>query len=124
MSSVPNTELTSALSPKQESDKRIVIVIYALYLLSLFIGLTWIAAVIVHYIKRPEIQDPMLRSHLNWQIRTFWLTLLGFIIGGVLSFFLVGFLVLFAVVIWYLYRMIRGLLALLDNKPMPTSQSL
>lgn len=124
MNTTPNAELAPTLSPKQESDKRIVIVIYALYLLSLFIGLTWIAAVIIHYIKRPEIQDAVLRSHLNWQIRTFWLTLLGCIIGGVLSFFLVGFLVLFAVVVWFLYRMIRGLLALLDNKPMPPPQSL
>lgn len=124
MSSTPISELTPTPSPKQESDKRIVIVIYALYLLSLFIGLTWIAAVIMHYIKRPEIQDPVLRSHLDWQIRTFWFTLLGFVIGGVLSFFLVGFLVLFMVAVWYLYRMIRGLLALLDNKAMPTHQSL
>ena len=56
--------------------------------------------------------------HLEWLIRTFWMGLVGYIIGAVLVFVVIGFAVLTVVSIWMLYRIVKGWLYLYDNKPL------
>ena len=50
-------------------------------------------------------------------------TVIGFIAGipAVITFGVLSFLMLVPI-LWYLYRMIRGLLAALDGRPMPVPQ--
>ena len=50
-------------------------------------------------------------------IRTFWISLIVGIIGFVLAFVLVGFLVLGLLALWHLFRVIRGLIRALDGAP-------
>ncbi|MGM7319271.1 hypothetical protein [Idiomarina sp. ST10R2A5] len=58
-----------------------------------------------------------MESHFNWLIKTFWVGVIGTIIGIILLFVVIGYLVLLAVTIWVIYRVIRGWLALSENKP-------
>lgn len=80
-----------------------------------------IVAVIVNYVKRPEVCETYLDSHFGWQIRTFWYALLWLAIGVMLVFTVVGTVIavpmLAAVGIWVLYRIIRGWIALNDDRP-------
>ena len=108
-------------------------VIYALHAFSVLTGILspalivtafltgWpsIIAVILNYVKRSEVRGTWLDSHFSWQIRTFWFALLWLLIGGVLAVLLVGFVILFAVGVWVLYRIIRGWLALVSQKTLP-----
>jgi uncharacterized membrane protein len=62
---------------------------------------------------------------MRWMIRTFWWTIAWFVIIAIpaalltmVTFGLLGFLFVLPAV-WFLYRMIRGLLALNDGRPMP-----
>ena len=80
------------------------------------IGFTGIIAIIMNYIKRHEMRGTWLESHVNWQIKTFWLSLIGYLIGAALSVVLVGFLIIFVVFIWHIYRLVVGLIALNDRK--------
>ena len=114
-----NTEMTGARGMQDEQTlKTITSVVYALQAASFFIGLTFIAAVIVNYIKQTEVEGTWLESHFRWQIRTFWFSLLWSIIGFVLVFVLVGYLVLLADAIWVIYRIIKGWMALSEGKAM------
>jgi uncharacterized membrane protein len=65
----------------------------------------------------------MLRTHYQFQIRTFWIGVLYLAIGIILTFVVVGILVLLWWFIWSLVRNVKGVLALNENKPIanPTS---
>ena len=105
-------------SQEVQSLKTITTVVYVLQALSFFIGLTFIAAVIVNYIKKSEVEGTWLESHFLWQIRTFWFSVLWSIIGFVLVFVLVGYLVLLADAIWVIYRIVKGWMKLSEGKEM------
>jgi uncharacterized membrane protein len=104
---------------KLRSLRTLTMVVYALQAAGFFIGLTWIVAVIVNYVKREEVAGTWLESHFTWQIRTFWFGLLWGVVGGILTLVLVGILVLLAAGIWVIYRIVKGWLNLNDGKPMP-----
>jgi uncharacterized membrane protein len=83
-----------------------------------------IIAVILNYVKRGEVRGSWLDSHFRWQIRTFWFGLLWvslcilFIIGTLGIGILVAWLPLLAVSVWFVYRIVRGWLALKERRPM------
>jgi uncharacterized membrane protein len=101
----------------EKSLKTIATVVYALQAVGFFIGITWIVAIVINYVKLDEVKGTWLESHFRWQIRTFWWGLLWGVIGGILAFVLVGFVILFAAAIWIIYRIVKGWLALAEAKP-------
>ncbi len=87
-----------------------------------------IIAVIMNYARRHEAHGSYLESHFRWQIRTFWLALLGLVIILLISaplILLVGLGVLTAwagfglVGVWVIYRVARGWLALRATRALP-----
>ncbi|HVJ27054.1 MAG TPA: hypothetical protein VM493_05900 [Vicinamibacterales bacterium] len=113
-------------------------IIYALHALSLVAGIIgtatvigafltgWpsIVAVILNYMKQSEVRGTWLESHFRWQIRTFWFGLLWvglcvlFIIGTFGIGILIAWLPLLIVSIWFVYRTVRGWLALREGRSM------
>jgi uncharacterized membrane protein len=85
-----------------------------------------IIAVILNYVKRSEARGTWLESHFRWQIRTFWFGLLWvslclFFVFVTLGIgLLVAWLPLAVVGLWFIYRIVRGWLALADRRPMYT----
>src|SRR5258708_29714352 len=88
-------EVTSTAEPA-ESIVTLTHVIYGLHAFSLVTGIItaasivfafltgWpsIIAVILNYVKRREARGTWLASHFRWQIRTFWVGMLGVALGG------------------------------------------
>jgi uncharacterized membrane protein len=103
---------------KLNSLKTVATVVYALQAAGFFLGITWIVAVVIDYVKKEEVAGTWLESHVRWQIRTFWFGLLWGVIGGVLTLVLIGFVVLFADAVWIIYRIVKGWLNLTENRPM------
>jgi uncharacterized membrane protein len=99
--------------------KTITMVIYALHAAGFFVGITWIVAIVMNYVKKEDVAGTWLESHFRWQIRTFWFGLLWGVVGGVLSLILIGFAVLFADAVWIVYRIVKGWLNLNENRPVP-----
>ena len=113
-------------------------IIYALHALSLLTGIIgaatvvgafiigWpsVIAVILNYLKRSEARGTWLDSHFRWQLRTFWFGLLWvalcvlFIIGTFGIGILIAWLPLLIVSVWFVYRTVRGWLALREGRPM------
>src|SRR5262245_32393222 len=83
-------------------------VIYILYLVSLAIGVTGIAGIIIAYINRGKSQ-PWLETHYTFAIRTFWIALLYGLISAALMLVLIGFLLGLATLIWFIARCVIGL---------------
>jgi len=79
-----------------------------------------ILAVILNYVKRADVRGTYLESHFRWQIRTFWFAALWFVIAVVLMLTILGiplaWLIVVATGFWVLYRIVRGWLALLEQK--------
>ena len=112
--------------------------IYALHAFSLLTGILtaatvvgafltgWpsIIAVILNYVKRSEARGTWADSHFKWQIRTFWFGLLwislcfAFIIVTFGIGILIAWLPIALVGCWFVYRVVRGWMALRDNRPM------
>ena len=117
---------------------RLTHVIYGLHAVSLVIGIVGAAtvvgaflfgwpsliAVILNYVKRSDARATWLESHFRWQIRTFWFGLLWvslcvlFIVFTLGVGILIAWIPLGAVGLWFIYRIVRGWLALLDRRPM------
>ncbi len=94
------------------------IIVWALFIASYFTAaLTGIVGLIIAYVKRDDLAGTPFESHMTSAIRTFWISLIVGIIGFVLAFILVGFLVLGLLALWHLFRVIRGLVYALDGKP-------
>ncbi len=96
--------------------KNLTQLVYILQAISLVVGVTAIAGLILNYLKRDEVKGTYLESHFAWQIKTFWYALVGVILGWLLAIVLIGFLILGAVGLWYIYRIVKGWLALNDGK--------
>lgn len=79
-------------------------------------GIATVAAVILAYIKRSDASGTIYASHLDWLIKTFWWGLLWLAISLVLVLVFVGWITGLVAVIWIVYRLIRGWLALLEGK--------
>jgi uncharacterized membrane protein len=109
-------------APPTVSNSQLALVVYILYLVAYAVGITALIGVIIAHIQVGEA-DPLLASHYRFQIRTFWVGLIYLVVGFILAFVLVGFLVLLWWFVWSLVRNIKGLLALNENRPIanPTS---
>jgi uncharacterized membrane protein len=99
------------------------IIVWALYLASGVTGITVIIALIIAYVKRPELAGTPFESHMTYAIRTFWIGLLGVVVGTILTFVVIGIALLVAMAVWVLYRMIRGLILAIDGRPIPNPES-
>lgn len=120
----------------QDSLLRLTHVIYALHAFSVLTGvfgavsvigaflIGWpsIIAVIINYVKRPDVAGSWLDSHFRWQIRTFWFAALWVVIGWALIFTVIGIpvaiVIFLALTFWVIYRVARGWMALNERKPM------
>lgn len=115
---ISTTVQSDAEDPRVKSAKTITTVIYALQAASFFVGITGLVAIIINYVKQSDVQGTWLASHFRWQIRTFWFGVLWSVIGVITIFLLIGYLILLANVVWVIYRIVKGWLALNDNRPM------
>jgi uncharacterized membrane protein len=112
--------------------------IYALHAFSLLTGILgaatvvgafltgWpsIIAVIFNYVKRSEVRGTWLESHFRWQIRTFWFGLLWislcllFVIMTLGIGIIIAWLPMGLVGLWFIYRIVRGWMALAAGRSM------
>ena len=124
---MPAEPVLTVDADRHDTLKKVCLVDYALHIAGplLSMGVLSVIALIVNYIKRDDARGTIYESHMNWMIRTFWWTLFWVVVSflpalllTVITFGLLSFLFLVPVV-WYLYRMIKGVLWLNDGRPMP-----
>ena len=102
----------------QMVSKGPVIAGYVLYARSFFVEITLLIGVLIAYINKDDAYGSWLHSHYSWQIRSFWWTLLWSLIGTVLIFIGIGYLIILGALGWFIYRITKGWLRLLEDRPM------
>lgn len=99
----------------------LVLISYILHLLGSIAGLPSLIALVINYVKRAATAP--YDSHHRWMIRTFWWTILWLALGLLLMVTVIlmplGWIVFGLAWLWWVYRHIRGLIALLDGGRMP-----
>jgi len=114
-------ELQTADAQTAETGERnTLLVAYVLDALAPMTGfLAALVSVIISHIKVGETQNEFIRSHHRWLIRTFWWSLLWGVIFGALAIVMVGFIGLFGLLVWWIYRIVKGLIDYSNSRPMP-----
>jgi len=111
-------------------DRAMPAVVYVLYILGLFHGITLFVGLIMAYVLRGGA-GPVMASHYTYVIRTFWVSLIWALIGGAVMLvsvpfmlILVGFPMLWVggvicgmAWLWALVRCIVGVARLADGAP-------
>ncbi len=104
-------------SETTKSMKTYSMIVYGLYTLGLFLGgLPTLIGLIMAYVKRKDFGGTIYSEHMNLLIRTFWFSLLFSLIGVITTWLYIGFVILFAVGVWYVYRLVRGFVRMHDGK--------
>ncbi|GAB2512623.1 DUF4870 family protein [Microbulbifer agarilyticus] len=102
---------------RERSARDIATLVYLIQAISIFTAVPFFVGVIINYVKRGDVRGTLAESHFRWQIRTFWYSLLWFVIGWATVWILIGFAVWAISWIWVVYRVVRGWLNLADNRP-------
>src|SRR5690606_15233192 len=115
--------MTQVLPPEEPaglSMRQLTHIIYGLITLSILsgglFGLASVAAVALAYLKRGDAAGTVYASHFDWAIRTFWWGLLWLVLSGLATFIFIGWITGIVALVWIIYRVIKGWLALLANQ--------
>jgi len=112
--------MTDTLPQGGPSLRTLCHVAYGLFALGVvsggFIGVATIAAVVLAYVKRSDAAGTVYAKHFDWLLATFWWGLLWLAISGIATLIFIGWLGVLATVVWIVYRLIRGWLALSDGR--------
>lgn len=104
---------------KTPGDRTVMHVLYGLHTVAwASMGTLAVIALIINYIKRGDEVDASYVAHHNYMIRTFWWTLLWVVLALPLYLLLwfPGAIAQGIVLLWYLYRCIKGWLRFNDNR--------
>ena len=94
------------------------IVVYALYLAAFCNGFSAVIGLVLAYVKRNDARGTPYESHFTNAIETFWLSLVIALVAIPLWFlFFLGAFLHAGVIVWFLYRTIKGLVRALEARP-------
>ncbi len=96
--------------------------IYILYLLALFLGITAIIGVVMAYVNKDDA-PAWLQTHYRFQIRTFWLGIILSFLGAMTMFLVVGWFILFFMPVWLIIRCVKGLKTLSNGAAVVNPES-
>jgi uncharacterized membrane protein len=82
----------------------------------LFFGVPTLVGLVIAYMKRKDAAGSIYESHLTYAIRTFWIGLAMSFVGSLLLILFVGLPILIFTGVWFIVRIVRAILAWLDNK--------
>lgn len=94
-------------------------IISLLYLSSFILGVTALVGVVLAFVWKDQPKAAWEASHYQYLINTFWIGLIGSVVGFVLLIVLVGFVVLLAVAALVVVRSVLSLINAQKQQPMP-----
>lgn len=94
-------------------------IISLLYISAFVLGVTGIVAVVLAYVWKDQPKGEWEASHYRYHIRTFWLWLIGCVVGLILTMVLIGLFILLAVGVLVVVRSILSLIKAQNHEPMP-----
>jgi uncharacterized membrane protein len=111
---------TTPAPPRPAQTDSTAKIVYILYLVSLVALVTSIVGLVMAYVNVGSAPEP-LRSHYRFQIRTFWIACLYFLISGISTFAFVGWPLALFTMAWFIVRCVKGLQYLGRAEPYPNA---
>jgi uncharacterized membrane protein len=116
-SNAAGARATDSAASAPDNLRMFSIIVYALFIAAFCNGFTAIIGVIIAYVKRSDARGTPYESHFTNAIEVFWISLVIGLIAIPLWFvFLLGALIHLCLIVWYLYRSIKGLVRALDGQ--------
>src|SRR5580704_16458573 len=112
---LPPAPATAALD---EGARNLALLVYGLYLGSFFMPPLILGGLVLAYANRQGAPE-WLQSHFTFQIRTFWLYLGYLAVSILLCAVLIGFLLIFVAMGWFVTRQVMGLARVLKAEAQP-----
>jgi uncharacterized membrane protein len=120
--------------PPLAQARQLTLFVYVMHAVTSVTLVTFFVAIFVNYSRRHRVAGTIYESHFDWQISTFWYSLLYFVLGivllawGIVSAWgpghsgtgkiVLGVLLLLFNIGWHLYRVVRGLIHWSDRQPL------
>lgn len=103
----------------RESFRGTAIIAYLLFLVGLpCLHMTTVIGLVLAYVQRDGARGTLWETHFDNLIEVFWVTLVGIVAGVILIPALgLGFVILACLTVWFLYRVIKGLVRAIDGRP-------
>ena len=79
------------------------------------VGLLLIA-MLIDWVKRPDARGTWQKSHYRWRIRSVLIAGVLYVVTAPLLLVLIGLVVWFFISFWLLYRIVRGIVCMADNR--------
>jgi uncharacterized membrane protein len=96
--------------------KKITATVYFLQLCSIFLaGFPLLMGVAINFFHRKDVHGTWLESHFDWQIKTAWITVIGFSIGGMTFGSPISIFALIVSLAYLVFRVFEGWNALDKN---------
>lgn len=104
--------------------------VYALYLLVVAAPIGFvISAIKVYRFKRmaernaepPSQEVVLIATHYEWLVRTFIFMAVMIMAAVGLAYYIVGYAIAALAVVWWFYRLVRGVMALMSYRTMPAT---
>jgi uncharacterized membrane protein len=119
--------------PALAHARQLTLVVYILHVATSVTLISVFVAIAINYSRRDRVAGTIYASHFDWQISTFWYSLVYFLLGALLlvwgivawagkggggpGLVILGIVLLFFNWCWHLYRVIRGLMSWNDRRP-------
>ena len=100
--------MSEAIQVQSASTSNSAKLVYILYLAGLITGITGIIGVVMAYINRNDATE-WLRTHYDFQIRTFWIGAVLMFFGTLLALVVVGYFILLFWAVWLIVRCVKGM---------------
>lgn len=99
----------------EQNQRTMVLVVYILYLVSLVAGITALVGLVIAHLYHNRAMPPW-QGHFRYQYRTCWIGLLYTAVALALVPLYIGVLLLLAVALWFVIRVVRGLISAINNE--------
>ena len=116
----------NAVAPNEATARRLTVLVYVLQALTLLVGFTVLVGAVVNYARLAAVRGTVYESHFRWQLQSFHgiaacavVALVLFAVGQALAAtlpLLIAQAILLGAIFWFVYRLVRGWLALSDGR--------
>ncbi len=98
-----------------DGGKQLALIVYILYLAGFVFAFPALIGVIIAHIKVTDA-SPSMRTHFQYQMRTFWFGVLMLVVGSITTLILIGYLVFLLWLVWTLVRCVKGLIRVSEGR--------
>ena len=118
------TDTNREVGPSGGFDFNQPTIISLCFLSSFVVGITGLVGIVLAHVWSGEAKDSWAASHFTYLIRTFWIGFVAFIVAAVLSFVLIGLLLIPLIAVWIGVRSVMSLIKAQRQEPMPEPETL